>query len=330
MKVFIYSIFVLTLFCGCGKSNIDVSKVDIHLKFKRLDKDIFEQNYDSVIQSVPKLRDEYGKFLDLYSTQILKIGNTSDSAYGYMLREFSNHKDWRDVYIETQKVFQNIDKIDQELILAFKHYKYYFPSKLIPDIYYHISGFNQSVVTDSSLIGIGLDKYLGSKSVFYEYAQIENYRRYNMRPERISPDVMKAWFQMEFPYNDSVETLVSRMIYEGITLCFMKEMLPNIEDSLLIGYSGQQYNWCIKHQKEMWDYMIKHKLLYSSEFKDIRTFVNETPFTTLFTKESPGKTGVWMGWQIVKKFIDDNDYSLPQLVQIRDYHWLFAQSNFKP
>ena len=44
---------------------------------------------------------------------------------------------------------------------------------------------------------------------------------------------------------------------------------------------------------------------------------------------SPGKIGVWIGWQIVRSYMKHNDVSLQELLKI-DESDLFNKSKYKP
>ncbi len=47
-------------------------------------------------------------------------------------------------------------------------------------------------------------------------------------------------------------------------------------------------------------------MLFSVNNSDIVKYIGEGPFTTDFNKESPARTGAWIGWQIVRKYMDEN------------------------
>jgi len=52
--------------------------------------------------------------------------------------------------------------------------------------------------------------------------------------------------------------------------------------------------------------MIENKLLYSSYNQAMSKFITDGPFTTDFSKESPAKIGSWIGWQIVRSYMNHN------------------------
>ena len=78
--------------------------------------------------------------------------------------------------------YNDISDIETSLEQGFKHYLYYFPDKPVPKIATYISGFNYAIITTDSILGIGLDMYLGSNSNFYKiwsYSFFANFKKSN-------------------------------------------------------------------------------------------------------------------------------------------------------
>ena len=79
-------------------------------------------------------------------------------------------------------------------------------------------------------------------------------------------------------------------------------------------------------------YFIERKLLFSTETKLQKRFLENAPFSKFYLeddRQSPGRIGVWLGWQIVKSFMQNNDVSLQKLLTI-DSEDLFKKSSYKP
>ena len=228
---------------------------------------------------------------------------------------------------------EHLDTIQlrKNLEFAFRHYKYYFPEKEIPIVYTCISGLNQSVVTAEKLIGISLDKYLGVNSRFYKQLGLPVYKRRNMHPEKIVPDAMYAWAVTEWPKSDNANNLLSQMIHEGKMLYFMDAMLPEISDTLKIGFTKKQLDYCRKNEASMWTFMAEQKLLFSTDRMSIKRFIDDGPYTTPFTDQSPARTGAWLGWQIVRSYMNQNkDVELVDLMNNTDFQVILNQSGYRP
>ena len=332
-KLILIAVIAL-LITSCTKRDsrkINVSEIDVNIEIKRLDKDIFEIDLGSVPQAVSDLINKYGEFFELYNVRVINLGNPYSNTYPEILTGFVTDYTMNKVYKKTMEVFPELNTFESELEDAFSRYKYYFPEKNIPAIYTYIGGFNQSIVVSDSILGIGIDKYLGSDCVFYDQLGIANYLQYNMIPEMISLDAVKAWTLTEFPYNDSVDNAVNNIIYHGKIQYFLDVMFPKTADSLKCGFSGEEIRWCINNEKQMWDYLIDQKILFSTDYMLINKLVNSAPFTSGFPNESPGRATVWLGWNIVDAYMKRQaDVSIKNLMLENDYQKILTESHYKP
>jgi hypothetical protein len=108
-------------------------------------------------------------------------------------------------------------------------------------------------------------------------------------------------------------------------------MLPDFPDSLLFPFPQEKIQWVIDNEANIWGYLIENNYLYSKDNVVIRKFVNEAPFTNFFGKQSPGKIGVWIGWQICRSWIQKNpDRKLSELMQETDAQKILSESKYKP
>jgi len=142
---------------------------------------------------------------------------------------------------------------------------------------------------------------------------------------------MRAWLYNVFPFHDSLNNLLSNMIYEGQIMYLTKRMLPHQPDSLIFGFTPQQYSWCVKNEKAMWTHLIENKLLFTTNTVDINKMVNDAPFTSGFPQESPGRAVVWIGYRIVERFMERNEnIDLSGLMNINNYQEILNKSRYKP
>ena len=321
---------VILISCTRNPLKINVSTISVDLKIKHLDVDLLKLKQDQVVAAIPVLKSSHGEFFDLFTYRMINIGGTEQENFPEMLYSFVSDTLIRE--LETN-VAENIDTIQlrKDLELAFRHYKYYFPEKEIPIVYTCISGLNQSVVTAEKLIGISLDKYLGVNSRFYKQLGLPVYKRRNMHPEKIVPDAIYAWAVTEWPKSDNANNLLSQMIHEGKMLYFMDAMLPEISDTLKIGFTKKQLDYCRKNEASMWTFMAEQKLLFSTDRMSIKRFIDDGPYTTPFTDQSPARTGAWLGWQIVRSYMNQNkDVELADLINNADFQMILNQSGYRP
>ena len=121
------------------------------------------------------------------------------------------------------------------------------------------------------------------------------------------------------------------MIYQGKLLYLADALLPGADDTLKIGFTKKQMSWCSDHEKDIWGHLIQNKFLYSSDVEIVTKFTGEGPFTTGFVKESPARTGVWIGWRIVRSYMGENPKTtLEQLMNENDPQMILSKSKYKP
>ena len=105
--------FIFLFSCTDNKLNIDVSKIDVEINIKRLDKDLIENYPDTA--NILSLVDKYGMFLELYSQGVLQIGSPNQKDFSKKLFEFNKYCFETGIPQKINTVFPNTDEIDKEL-----------------------------------------------------------------------------------------------------------------------------------------------------------------------------------------------------------------------
>ncbi len=319
----------LVISCKENKFDVDISTINLDIKIKRLDHDLLANYPDT--PNVAALKQKYGAFFELYNQGVIAIGSTESADYKKLIVEFNKYCVSNGLSQKTDSVFQDFDQTEQQITDAFKHFKYYFPSKPIPVIYTYLSAFNQSVVSDENIIGIGLDKYLGANCVFYKQLAWDNYKVRRMTKEMIPVDCMRAWAMMEFQYKDSVDNLLNQMVHEGKIQYFLDAMLPNTDDTLKFAYTKDKMEWAEYNEDKMWAYIVDNKLLFSDDQLIIRKFIGDAPFTAVFQNNSAPRAGAFLGWKIVHKYMNEHpNVLLNELMENTDYQGILNSAAYRP
>ena len=72
--------------------------------------------------------------------------------------------------------------------------------------------------------------------------------------------------------------------------------------------------------------------MYSTDNMLNQRFLDQAPFSKFgleLDNESPGRLGRYIGWQIVRAFMEKNPVSLKQMLTMSEEE-IFKQSNYKP
>jgi gliding motility-associated lipoprotein GldB len=335
----IYLIFIIgVLLTACGRNKkIDVSNIPIDVKIERFDQDFDGLRTKPMEQQAIFMVQKYGNFYRDYTQQILEAGSINDTAYFNTLRNVFKGQAYLDLKHDVDAVYPgNMAKQEAELTDAFRRIKYYYPKKSIPKVYAYFSGFKAQTSVGDGYFGIGLDLFLGADSRFYP-ALTEVFPRYISRrftPENISSRVVEGMAREDmFPKSENDKTLLSKMVYNGKILYFMDQILPDVADSIKIGYTTQQIKWCTDFKSTIWAYLLEQNLLYETDDQKIQTYINEAPFTPQLGEhnQSAPKLGVWTGWQIVREYMDRHpDVTLQQLMNNQDAQKILNDSKYRP
>lgn len=329
-SLFLICLTVVLFSCTRNPLKINTSTLNIDVKIKHLEVDLMKLHQDQLPTAIPVLKSSYGNFFDIFTYRMIEIGGSGQEDFPELLNSFVSDSLNRKLVTD---VAEKIDTVQfrKDLENAFKHYRHYFPAKEIPKVYTCISGFHQSVVTAENLIGISLDKYLGANSRYYLQLGLPVYKRKNMNPEKMVPDMMYGWAVTEWPKSDNANSLLSQMIQEGKILYFVDAMMPDLSDTLKIGFTKKQLDFCKKNEASMWTYLAEHKLLFSTNRMDVKHFIDDGPYTSSFTDESPARTGTWLGWQIVRSYMKEHpDMKLSDLMNNTEFQSILNQSGYQP
>ena len=155
----------------------------------------------------------------------------------------------------------------------------------------------------------------------YGEAGIYKYLVVNMYPKKLASDCITFWGETEFPFYDSVNNLVSNMIYRGKMLYFTNAMLPDQPDTINWGFSAKNLEYCVENEKAMWTELIEKKYLFNTDRFTIDKFILEGPYTKDFGRESPARAAVWIGYKIVSAYMAKNsDITLPMLMAEKELY----------
>jgi hypothetical protein len=323
----------LTLSCRRNIYKVNVSSISANIQIRRLEKEIFSLDPEKIPAAIPALKKDFGSFLQLFS-YVINTGDINDPAFGDFLIRFCTDKLSYEVYLDVMKKYPDTDILQKELENAFRHYLYYFPKKNVPAIFTCISGFNNSIITGDSVLGIGLDRYLGSNSEYYKRLQIYRYLVARMTPENILPDCMYGWGSTEWDFsrmNYPVDNVMAEMLHYGKLKYFEKCMIPIVSDSVIFGFSEKQMIFCRNNESQMWQYLVENNLLFSTDRFVIRKLTDEAPFTSYFSNESPGRASVWLGFRIVESYmINNRSISLSDLMNNTDVQSILEKARYIP
>ncbi len=319
MKTYVNFLVLLFFFFSCNTKNKTekaVEAIPVDLQVIRFDKIFFETEP----KDLPKIKKEFPFFFP--------AGN-DDTVW----LEKMQHPLWRELYGEVQKKFSDFDPYKLEIEEVIKRIKYHFPKVQTPKKIFTVISemdYNNKVIYADSLLIVSLEMYLGKEHKFYQFP---NYIKQNFEPKQMMPDVVESFAKRKI-MNERDKSYLVAMVQVGKEL-YLKDMLlseDEYKDEDKIGYTPEQLLWCQENESYIWRYFIDGQLLYDDDPKLVSRFISPAPFSKFYLEidnESPGKVGAWIGWQIVRSYMRNNEVSLPELMRVSAKE-IFEKSNYKP
>ena len=319
--------------CKRNQYKAGVSSIKLNLEIKRLEKDLFQTDPDSIVSKVPFLKQKYNGFLQLFS-YVINTGDINNPGFGESLKAFCTDRQNNDVYELTEKLYPDVEQIRIGLDGVFSRFLHYFPDKHIPVLYTCITGFNSSIITGDSALGIGLDRYLGRDCKYYPGLEIYSYMAARMTPDYIIPDCTYGWGASEWDFSSlkyQPENVLAEMIHEGKLKYFEKCMLPDAADELIFGFTSPQMKFCRNNEGRMWQYLVEHDLIFKTDQLLIKKLIGDAPFTAFFSNESPGRASVWLGFRIVESYMRKSPgVQLEELMKDTDIQTILEKARYNP
>lgn len=297
-----------------SKKEKEISYLPIEVDIVRFDKEFAQAS----VSDLPRLKEDFPLFFPEQYPDSIWQQKLTDTLQKQLDRE-------------VLELFPDENVLRDELRGLFQHISYYFPEFKSPRVYTTTSDvdYRTRVIANDSLLILELDTYLGADHYFYE--GIPKFLTKNLIPERIGPDVA-ALYSKKYVAPPSDRTLLSLMIYYGKILYLNDLWLPNTADEFKMGYTSDEMAWVRNNEIEMWRYFIENELLYSTNAKLVQRFIDPAPFSKFnleIDNDSPGLVGRWLGWQIVRAYMENKDVSVPQLMTAKANE-IFNNSQYKP
>jgi hypothetical protein len=298
----------------------------------RFDSALLAVRTDSTLQDVAQLYADYEAFMPAYVEGILRLPMADTAYFSQQLATFlaDTTMGFAQTNALSQRHFANIDTIQTFLNTAFSRLHYLYPDWTIPTVYMFVSGFNSTVFYYDDMLGVGVDMYLGSDYPYYNNV-VYDYQRPTMQKQYVVRDVMSMYLAYNIAYNSQYNRLLEQMIFRGKQLFLLSQLLPDAPAWQIIGYTPEQWAWCLHYEQAIWNRIMEKRDLFKTESSVLSSYMNEGPFTAEVTQDSPGRLGLWVGWRIVESYMRHNqDITIHDLMAEGDAQKILEQSYYRP
>lgn len=338
MRNFVWLLACVIFWSSCSNrpKTPDVSAVAVDLKTVRYDSVLFGIDTNQLDAGMQEAFERYPEFTRNF---VFMIGDTTTTEIKRFIRSYTP------VYKDAAKVYTSFTTQQNELKQAFQYIKHYFPKYNVPNkLYTYIgpieftlptsAGRSGEFLTEDNGLAIPLHFYLGADNALYQDVVTQQ-----LFPAFVSRRFTAAYIPVNgtrkivdelCPYNAQNTRLIEQMIDAGKRFYLLDHFLPNTPDTIKIGYTKKQLDDCYENEKVIWNLFVNNDLLFSTDPNTIRDYMTDAPNTPALGNDAPGFLGQFIGWQIVKKWMDKNsNTTLEQLVKTPSKK-IFEEAKYKP
>ncbi|MBK6951660.1 MAG: hypothetical protein IPH24_06305 [Crocinitomicaceae bacterium] len=311
------SFLFLLAACSSDPLLVDVSDVEVNIAFERFDQKMAAAKSPEEMSRInEELLATGDELYEYYVSDMLRAGNVHDDSIGVYLYYFVTDTIMRAVFDDIDLKFGDFTIWQDEITNAFKHFKYHLPEEKLPEkVITYNSAFNYGVVSTEKYIGVGLEMYLGADNRTIQRIGFPMFMKEKMNQDYLLVDICHSWLISNVVGEDRGETFLSSMIYYGKLRYAVDAMLPEMEDSYKIRYTPEEYEWALISEYNIWSFLVDMNYIYSTEAKVKLRYFEEAP-TTVDMEGSPGRIGQFIGWQIVKQYMEKNpDVTVAELLK---------------
>ena len=322
------------LLCAChsGRTYFPKDLAPQEVDIVRFDRDVMNVQEATVQEDIRVLYDKYPVFMPLWVEDILGIPSADTAYLAQQLPKFLNDTvyGFKQTNEREREVFADVTDLEKGLSKAFARIQYLYPEVEFPQLYLFISGFQTPIYFADEIVGIGGDMYLGSDYEYYNRV-VYDYQKTTMRKECIPVDVVSALLFRTLPYTSTKSRLLDQMLYRGKVMYLCAQIFDQLPGYEVMGWTKDQWKWCEKNERAIWHLVMDKRDLFKTENIVLSSYLNDGPFTSEISQDSPGRLGVWLGWRIVESYMEHNEnVSLQELMNEPDAQKILEESYYKP
>ena len=310
----VFLLLSLIVSCKNEETKIDVSHINVEIDLARFDQDF--QKVDA---------NTFGDVKNKYP--YLFPGNEIDSVW--IARK--NDSLAQVLFKEIQIIFGDFEVEKLAITDVFKRVIYHYPTFKPPKVITLVSNLSMEdqIIYADTLLLVSLDTYLGKNSPFY--ANYPTYLKTNFDKNQLPIQIARALAKETQPKTPN-RVFIDRIVAAGKLYYAMHEFLPDESEATLLNYTDAQLKWAQENEEEIWKYFIEKEYLFSTDKELKLRFLDSAPFSKFYLvsdNKSPGRIGEWLGYQIVKAYMQNYIVSLPELIATSPEE-IFKKSNYKP
>ena len=319
----------------CQSSNSDqapdVSDIAVQVRLDRFDQALFALDTSQIAGGLKDLAANYPDFLPFFITEIAHDQTNPNETPLESISGFITAPQVRRLNDSCQAAYPDLAWLQKDLELMLRYYRYYFPQKPLPRFVTAVTEFiGDAYTVNDTLVMIGLDMFLGENFSGYDPEYFPQYLRRQFQKEYITTKIALS-VSSRTVGPPAGEKILDHMIHNGKILYLMDRVLPAVPDSIKMGYTSAQMEGCYANEQEVWARLLSMNVLYEPLNNKNQKIVMPSPSADNVFQEAPGEIGNWVGWQIVKAYMQRNpEATLEEMLNFKDSQQFLEQAKYKP
>ena len=324
----LFGLFLVMASCQEGepeyKAKLNINPDPIDLEFDRYEEVLFNLDTSDFQSELMKIQDDYRIFLSG------DLGNLEAVQY---LKDFATDPFSIILYQKVKAAFPDLKKIEPMVEDVFAHFHYYYPNIELPKkVFTCITGVHPDEppvqIIDNQLV-ISLDWYLDDEET-YDLIGMPRYISLRRNVATLSKEVAEQLY-MNYLYEWRKQgQVIDEMMFSGRIDFFIEAMCPELPDSVLLGYSSDQWHWAVENEGQVWADIVGNRRLYDAGLDSYMMFFGDGPFTQAYSNDAPSRLGEFFGLNIIRSYYSNTESSFQDLMQRKDLQNIFQDSGYKP
>ena len=306
------------------KSKLDFKTEPYDLEFDRYEEVLFNLDTADFQVELMKIQDGYRVFLK---------GDLNNPDAVQYLKDFATDPFSIVLYQKVKATFHDLKQVEDVMEDVFSHFHYYYPDIELPKkAFTCITGVHPDEppvqIIDDQLV-ISLDWYLDDEEI-YDQIGMPRYMSLRRNVSTLAKEVAEQLYMYYLYEWRKQGQIVGEMVFYGRRNFFVEAMCPELPDSVLLGYSSDQWRWAVENEGQMWADIVGNRRLYEAGLDAYMMYFGDGPFTQAYSNDAPSRLGEFFGLNIIRSYFSNNEISLQNLMQRKDLQNIFQDSGYKP
>lgn len=309
----------------------DVSDIQVPVKIQRFETDLFALDTTNPAEGMKLLQQKYPVFLPFFLSQVVQDPTHPGEIPEQALAGFLKAPQVRRLYDSCRTKYADLSFLERDLRTIFQYHKYYFPQKQTPTVVTTITELiGDAYPVNDTLLMLSLDYFMGENFSAYNPDYFPAYLRRQFTQEYI-PVKLATALANGIVGQPRGEKVADYMLNNGKILYIVDCLLPTVPDSMKMGYTREQMEGCYANEAEVWARLLDLQVLYTPVNDKNQKIVMPSPSAEIVFPQAPGEIGNWVGWQIVKAYMERHpNTTMEQLLNFNDPQKFLEQAKYKP